>query len=147
MGVDFARMVMPNPEILIDARFYQICRSVVRVNHYSIHQKSCLGNSENNYRTMKALAFLLGFAASVAAHGYVDNGTIGGTYYQVTMDTSAAAWLQVGNTNTLSSTNVSRLEPYIFSCGIRVSVINNDKPTRTRTTRHLSVKLPSDPCI
>lgn len=32
---------------------------------------------------MKALAFLLSFAASVAAHGYVDNGTIGGTYYQV----------------------------------------------------------------
>lgn len=32
---------------------------------------------------MKAIAFLLSFAASVAAHGYVDNGTIGGAYYQV----------------------------------------------------------------
>ncbi|KAK7720956.1 hypothetical protein SLS64_001249 [Diaporthe eres] len=31
---------------------------------------------------MKAIAFLLSFAASVAAHGYVDNGTIGGTSYQ-----------------------------------------------------------------
>ncbi|KKY35839.1 putative glycoside hydrolase family 61 protein [Diaporthe ampelina] len=31
---------------------------------------------------MKTLAFLLSFAASVAAHGYVDNGTIGGTSYQ-----------------------------------------------------------------
>lgn len=32
---------------------------------------------------MKLLAGLLSSAALVAAHGYVDNATIGGQYYQV----------------------------------------------------------------
>lgn len=31
---------------------------------------------------MKSVAAILGFAATVAAHGYVDNATIGGEYYQ-----------------------------------------------------------------
>lgn len=58
---------------------------------------------------MKAIAFLLSFAASVAAHGYVDNGTIGGTYYQVWTKPCGVAWNRV--TNISSFTNVSRLKP------------------------------------
>lgn len=32
---------------------------------------------------MQIFASVLGLAALVAGHGYVDNATIGGTYYQV----------------------------------------------------------------
>lgn len=66
---------------------------------------------------MKAVAFLLSFAASVAAHGYVDNGTIGGTSYQVGHQPSGVAWDK--DTNISSSTNVSRLKPdFLLTIGI-----------------------------
>lgn len=43
----------------------------------------CTRRSSEDTRNMQIAACFLGLAALVAGHGYVDNATIGGTYYQV----------------------------------------------------------------
>jgi hypothetical protein len=44
--------------------------------------ESCYCGVDHSLATMKVLAAILGGAGLAAAHGYIDNATIGGQYYQ-----------------------------------------------------------------